>query len=56
MERGVIGLTVVADPLGRGGFAAGTYFPHDEWVGMLKHWSFTPGTILRDRDGRLYKA
>jgi hypothetical protein len=56
VERKVIGLTVVLDPLERCGFAAGTYFPHDEWVGMLKYRSFTPGTILRDCDGRLYKA
>jgi hypothetical protein len=48
-------LTVVSDPLGTGGFAAGTRFSVEECEAMLKYFSFTPGTILQDANGKLYK-
>lgn len=54
VERNVRILTVVSDPLGRGGFQAGVRFVKEEWEQMLKHLSFTHGTILKDGDGRLY--
>jgi len=48
-------MTVVSDPLMPGGFAAGTPFGQDEWEQMLRMMTFTPGTILRDGQGRLYE-
>lgn len=56
VARNVIGLTVVHDPMEVGGFRAGTYFGHDDWIAMMKRWSFTPGTILRDATGREYQT
>jgi hypothetical protein len=48
-------LTVVSDPLEEGGFAAGTKFSVEECEAMLRHFSFTPGTILQDANGKLYR-
>ena len=48
-------LTVVSDPLEEGGFAAGTRFSVEECEAMLRHFAFTPGTVLRDANGKLYK-
>ena len=56
VERRVIGLTVVHDPIDVGGFRPGTYFGHDDWVSMMKCWTFTPGTILKDMYGREYQV
>jgi len=55
IERKVRAMTVVNDPLVPGGFAAGTPFGQDEWEQMLRMMTFTPGTILRDGQGRLYE-
>ena len=55
IERKVRAMTVVNDPLMPGGFAAGTPFGQDEWEQMLRLMTFTPGTILRDGQGRLYE-
>lgn len=55
MEGSPRALTVVSDPLEEGGFAAGTRFSVEECEAMLKHFSFTPGTILQDANGKLYK-
>lgn len=56
VARNVIGLTVVHDPIDVGGFREGTHFGHDEWVAMMKYYTFTPGTILQDADGRKYEV
>jgi hypothetical protein len=55
IERKVTGLTVVLDPLEPGGFAPGTVFDRTGWREMYAHFSFTPGTLLKDVQGRLYK-
>lgn len=55
VTRGVTNLTVVSDPLESGGFKPGTSFPKDYWTLMLKDMTFTPGTILRDGQQRLYE-
>lgn len=55
LERGVSNLSVVIDPLESGGFKPGTSFPKDYWTLMLKDMTFTPGTILRDGQQRLYE-
>jgi hypothetical protein len=55
IERKVTGLTVVLDPLEPGGFAPGTVFDKTGWHEMYARFAFTPGTILRDVAGRLYK-
>ena len=55
VERNVRFLTVVNDPDAKGGFHAGVRFVKEEWEQMLKHLSFTPGTLLKDGDGRLYR-
>ena len=55
VERGVRSLTVVTDPLEFGGFRAGAQFSQDEWQQMLRLSSFSPGTVLRDGQGRLYE-
>lgn len=52
----VYSLEVVNDPLEPGGFRAGQRFNLEEIEAMVKYWSFTPGTILRDLNGRLYVA
>jgi hypothetical protein len=54
VRRDVRILTVVSDPLKGGGFRAGVRFMKEEWEQMLKHLSFTPGTTLKDGEGRLY--
>jgi hypothetical protein len=55
IERKVRAVTVVRDPLAVGGFAAGTVFGQDEWEQMLRLMTFTPGTVLMDGQGRLYR-
>jgi len=55
VERNVRFLTVVNDPDAKGGFHAGVRFVKEEWEQMLKHLSFTPGTLLKDEIGRLYR-
>jgi hypothetical protein len=54
-ERGVKRLVVVLDPLERGGFREGTEFHQEEWEQMVRHLSFTPGTLLMDGQRRLYE-
>jgi hypothetical protein len=53
--RKVVNLTVVHDPLEVGGFAKGVTFIKEEWEQMLRHLTFTPGTILCDGQKRLYE-
>lgn len=48
-------LYVVDDPLDVGGWPMGKRFSQDEWQGMVRFLTFTPGTVLRDRFGRLYR-
>ena len=55
VARRVVNLTVVNDPLDKGGFAAGVTFIKEEWEQMLRHLTFTPGTILMDGQRRLYE-
>lgn len=49
-------LTVVFDPLDKGGWKPGKQFSRDEWKRMYEYLTFTHGTILRDRHGHLYRA
>jgi len=53
--RRVKALEVVNDPLDVGGFAKGTVFIQEHWERMLFNFSFTPGTILKDSQNRLYE-
>jgi len=55
LARGVGSLSVVSDPLECGGFKPGTSFPKDYWELMVKDLTFTPGTVLKDGQGRLYE-
>jgi hypothetical protein len=56
VARHVTNLTVVCDPLEEeGGFRAGVVFPKQDWTLMLQYLAFTPGTILRDAQMRLYE-
>lgn len=54
IARKISVLTVVHDPLDHGGFAKGVTLNRQDWGQMLKHLSFTPGTILKDGQDRLY--
>jgi len=56
LTRHVTNLVVVRDPLECGGFRAGAEFSQIEWHKMLDNFSFTPGTILRDAQHRLYEV
>jgi len=49
-------LVVVSDPLEVGGFVEGISFTREEVRLMVESFSFTPGTILRDRAGRRYEV
>jgi len=56
VARHVTNLTVVRDPLDEnGGFRAGVTFSKDDWQLMMRFMTFTPGTILRDAQQRLYE-
>jgi DNA-directed RNA polymerase subunit RPC12/RpoP len=57
VERKVKRLFVVDDPLplDKGGFKPGTEFLMDDWRDMVRLMTFTPGTILKDGQGRLYE-
>jgi hypothetical protein len=47
---------VMYDPLGRnGGLRAGMLICADEVSAMVQQKTFTPGTILRDADGTVYR-
>lgn len=55
INRAVGSLIVVHDPLDRGGFGAGVVFDKEQWERMLANMTFTPGTVLKDGQGRLYE-
>jgi hypothetical protein len=55
IKRKVRTLTVVHDPLEGGGFREGTEFIQEEWEQMLRHLTFTPGTLLMDGQKRMYE-
>lgn len=55
LENGVVSLIVVHDPLPIGGFAAGALFHKEDIEQMIRLGTFTPGTTLRDGQGRLYE-
>jgi hypothetical protein len=57
IDRHVVSLTVVCDPLGieEGGFEPGATFGKNDWMQMFQRFSFTPGTVLKDGQGRLYE-
>jgi DNA-directed RNA polymerase subunit RPC12/RpoP len=55
IQRKVRTLIVVNDPLERGGFREGTEFIQEEWEQMVRHLTFTPGTLLMDGQKRLYE-
>ena len=48
------GMYMVSDPLGAGGFAKDIYFGRLEWIAMVKHFTFSPGSVLRGVSGTLY--